>query len=116
MLQHLQSPGVSWYFHYQVFSANRLTCERSPGDPVFPEGPEILIIKCFLMFLKKKTKHNMYVRMEIVEVLTECSDANMIGFHLNSVIVMEIYQYHHSYSLSSLSCWVFENDLFCSCP
>lgn len=36
--------------------------------------------------------------MEIMEVLTDCSNTNVIMLHLNSVMMMELYQYHHSYS------------------
>lgn len=34
--------------------------------------------------------------MEVVEVLTECSDANVIILHLNIATMMEPYQPHHS--------------------
>lgn len=62
---------VSWYFQLVT---NRLICEKPPA---FPEGPEILIIKDFLMFLVKKKKAP-YVMMEIMEVRTECSDASFM--------------------------------------
>lgn len=59
-----------------------------------------------------------------MEVLTERSNANMTVFHLNSVTVMEMYQYHHSYSLRSLSCGYLRmicfdfalNSPVCLCP
>lgn len=42
--------------------------------------------------------------MVIMTVCAECSDANVIMLHLNSVAMMEPYQYHHSYSFSSCTC------------